>query len=131
MTRPLSPARLLFMVGYVALWPVLVLALAGDWRWVAGWIFDLWFVSVCATTITWLFRKDPALLAERFRRPGTGGQRRGDAVIVYLLVVGFMIWIAVMPLDARRFHWLPALTFPASLAGGALLVVSCGVNLIL
>jgi len=124
MTHSLSPARLLFMVCYLALWPVLVLALAGDWRWVAGWIFDLWFVSVCVATITWLFRKDPALLDERFRRPGTGGQRRGDALIVYLLGAGFTIWIVVMPLDARRFHWLPALPLSANIVGGALLVVS-------
>src|SRR5215831_5538568 len=124
MTRTVSPAKLLFMAVYLALWPVLVLALAGDWHWVAGWIFNLWFVSVCVTTVTWLFLRDPALLAERFRRPGTGGQSRGDAWIVYALVVGFIVWIVLMPLDAKRFHWTRALTLPFNVLGGVLLLLA-------
>jgi len=124
MTRTVSPAKLLFMAVYLALWPVLVLALAGDWHWVAGWIFNLWFVSVCVTTVTWLFLRDPALLAERFRRPGTGGQSRRDALIVYGLVVGFVVWIVLMPLDVKRFHWTRALTLPFNVLGGVLLLLA-------
>jgi len=126
MTSTLSPGKLLFMVLYLALWPVLVLALAGDWRWVAGWIFNIWFVSVCVTTVTWLFLRDPALLAERFRRPGTGGESRGDRLIVYALVVGFIAWIVLMPLDAKRFHWTRALPLPFNVLGGAFLVLAWG-----
>jgi len=124
MTRTLSPAKLVFTVCYLALWPVLVLALAGDWGWVAGWLFNLWFVSVCVATITWLFRKDPALLAERFRRPGTGGQSSRDALIVYALVIGFVLWIVLMPLDAKRFHWTPALPLHLNIIGGGLLLLA-------
>jgi protein-S-isoprenylcysteine O-methyltransferase Ste14 len=122
MARMVSAAKLLFMGCYLALWPVLILALAGDWRWVAGWIFNVWFVSVCVTTVTWLFLKDPALLAERFRRPGTGGQTRGDALIVYGLAIGFIVWIAVMPLDARRFHWTRPLPLLLNIVGGVFLM---------
>ena len=39
--------------------------------------------------------------------PGTGGQSRRDRIIVYPLMVGFIAWIVLMPLDARRFHWTP------------------------
>lgn len=124
MGHMLSPAKFLFMVFYLALWPALVLALAGDWRWVAGWIFNGWFVSVCVATVTWLFLKDPALLAERFRRPGTGGQSRSDVVIVYGLAIGFIVWIVLMPLDARRFHWTGPLPMPFNMAGGAFLVAA-------
>src|SRR5690242_18985348 len=94
-----------------------MLVLAGDWRWLPGWIVGGWFVAVSASTITWLARRDPGLLAERYRMPGTGGQSRRDQRIIYLVTVGFVAWIALMPLDARRFHWTPPLPLVVALVG--------------
>jgi len=119
-----SPGRLLFTAGYLLVWPALVLFLAGDWTWPEGWIFGGWFVAVGASTVAWLSRRDPGLLAERYRLPGTGGQSRRDRIIVYVLTVGFIIWIALMPLDARRFHWTPRLPLAVELVGDALLGLS-------
>jgi len=119
-----SPGRLLFTTGYLLVWPALVLFLAGDWTWPEGWIFGGWFVAVGASTVAWLSRRDPGLLAERYRLPGTGGQSRRDRIIVYVLTVGFIIWIALMPLDARRFHWTPRLPLAVELVGDALLGLS-------
>jgi protein-S-isoprenylcysteine O-methyltransferase Ste14 len=81
-------------------------------------------VAVGASTVVWLYRKDPGLLAERYRTPGTGGQSRRDRIIVYLLTLGFVAWIVLMPLDARRFHWTPPLPLAVELAGDALLALS-------
>ena len=120
----MSPGRLLFTAGYLLVWPALVLFLAGDWTWPEGWIFGGWFVAVGASTVAWLSRRDPGLLAERYRLPGTGGQSRRDRIIVYVLTVGFIIWIALMPLDARRFHWTPRLPLAVELVGDALLALS-------
>ena len=53
-----------------------MLGLAGDWSWPEGWIFGGWFLAVCVSTTAWLYRNDPALLAERYRALGTGGQSR-------------------------------------------------------
>src|SRR5262245_15488063 len=110
MTAParVSPFTLFLTFLYLLVWPALVLILAGTWRWLEGWIFCVWFIAVCASTLGWLYRHDPGLLAERYRRPGTGGQSRRDLIIVVLLVLGFVLWIVLMPLDARRFHWSPA-----------------------
>jgi protein-S-isoprenylcysteine O-methyltransferase Ste14 len=120
-TPTISPLKLVATGVYLLVWPALQLWLSGDWRWVQGWIFGLWLVALSAVCIAWLFRRDPALLAERYRRPGTGGQSRVDARIVYGLVLGFIIWIVVPPLDARRFAWTPPL--PAWLeAGGGMLL---------
>jgi protein-S-isoprenylcysteine O-methyltransferase Ste14 len=119
-----SPARLLFTAAYLLVWPALMLLLAGDWRWPEGWIFGGWFVAVGASTVVWLARRDPGLLAERYRMPGTGGQSGRDRVIVYLLTVGFIAWIVLMPLDARRFHWTPRLPLVVALIGDALLALS-------
>jgi protein-S-isoprenylcysteine O-methyltransferase Ste14 len=120
-TPSVTPARLAATAAYLLAWPALLLWLSGDWRWPEGWLFGLWFVALCATTITWLYRRDPALLAERYRRPGSGGQPGADRLIVAGLVVGFAAWIALPPLDARRFGWarLPAW---GEWVGGALLV---------
>ena len=120
----MSPGRPLFTAGYLLIWPALVLFLAGDSTWPEGWIFGGWFLAVGASTVAWLSRRDPGLLAERYRMPGTGGQSRRDRIIVYVLTLGFIIWIALMPLDARRFHWTPRLPLAVELVGDALLALS-------
>jgi protein-S-isoprenylcysteine O-methyltransferase Ste14 len=121
---PVSPLRLAATAVYLLAWPALQLWLSGNWRWVAGWAFGLWFVAVCAACITWLYRRDPALLAERYRAPGSGGQSRADARIVYGIVVGFLAWIVVPPLDARRFGWTPRLPAWVAISGAALLLAA-------
>ncbi len=122
--HPVSPLRLTGAALYIALWPALMFVLAGGGLWVEGWLFAGWFLGLCATVIVWLYRKDPALLAERYRRPGSGGQKGRDQAIVYALVVGFGAWIVLMPLDARRFGWTPPLPIGLKAAGGALLMLS-------
>lgn len=101
----ITAGKLALTVIYLLVWPAAVLWLSGDWYWREAWVFGVWFVALCATCIVWLYRRDPALLAERYRRPGTGGQGRVDQAIVGGLVVGFVVWIAIMPLDGRRFDW--------------------------
>ncbi len=120
----MSRSRLLFTAAYLLVWPALMLLLAGDWTWPEGWIFGGWFVAVGASTVVWLHRRDPGLLAERYRMPGTGGQSRRDRIVVYLLTLGFIAWIVVMPLDARRFHWTPRLPLAVELVGDAMLALA-------
>ncbi|HEX8952512.1 MAG TPA: methyltransferase [Polyangia bacterium] len=121
---PVSPLKLLATALYLATFPVALLLLGGDWRWREGWIFGGWFLGLCISTIAWLYRNDPALLAERYRRPGSGGQSWSDQAIVYLLAIGFIAWIALMPLDAHRWRWTPRMPLAVELAGGALLVAA-------
>ena len=120
----MSPGRILFTVVYLLFWPALMLVLAGDWGWLPGWIVGGWFVVGGASTVAWLARRDPGLLAERYRMPGTGGQSRRDRRIIYMITVGFVAWIALMPLDARRFHWTPRLPLAVGLIGDVLLALS-------
>ena len=120
----MSPLKVILTALNLVVWPALVLLLGGDWRWPEGWMFAGWFLAMCLSTLIWLYRHDPALLAERFRRPGSGGQDRGDAILLYLVIVGFVAWIVLMPLDARRFRWTPPPPLPVEVAGGVLLAVS-------
>lgn len=72
---------------YILLYPALLFLLSGDLIWPAGWIFCLWFVVLCFSTILYLYWKDPALLEERFKKPGTGNQEGWDRYVVYLSLI--------------------------------------------
>jgi len=104
-------------LGFLAL----LLWLSGDWRWVEGWIFGAWLVLSISGMFLWLYFKDPALLAERMRMPGTGGESRSDLAILLGIKVGFLAWIVLSALD-RRFGWLPRLPPWSEVCGGILLL---------
>jgi len=97
--------KLLLTAVYILIFPALVLLLSGDWLWIEGWIFNLWFIALCATVIIYLYINDPALLAERYKQPGAANQRRWDKYVVIGIALGFILWIVIMPLDAKRFGW--------------------------
>jgi len=120
----ISAVTLFLTLIYILLFPALLLFLSGDWNWVEGWIFSIWFVALCFTTILYLYRHDPALLVERYRMPGTGKQKGWDRFVVYGLTLGFMIWIVVMPLDAKRFGWSAYFPLWVKIIGGITLSLS-------
>jgi len=119
-----SVLQIAFAFAYVLALPVLLLWLSGNWRWPEGWVFTIWFLGLCYVTILYLYRNDPALLSERYRRPGTGGQSVWDLFVVIGLVVGFTAWIVLMPLDSQRFGWSPQLPVWLQVLGLAMLVGS-------
>jgi protein-S-isoprenylcysteine O-methyltransferase Ste14 len=116
--------RLALTAVYILIFPALILLLGGDWLWLEGWLFNAWFVALCATTIIYLYVHNPALLMERYRKPGTGNQKGWDRYVVYGLVLGFMAWIVIMPLDAKRFGWSPEFMLWEKAVGGACLLLS-------
>jgi len=116
--------KLVFAFLYVLIFPALILVLSGDFLWPEGWIFSAWFILLCYSTILYLYRKDPALLAERFRKPGTANQEGWDRYVVWGLGLGFTLWIVIMPLDAHRFGWSPAFPPWLTIAGSVLLAGS-------
>jgi protein-S-isoprenylcysteine O-methyltransferase Ste14 len=107
-------------VGVLGL-AALLLWLSGDWRWVEGWIFGLWWVSLMATLYLWLRLRDPALLAERMRMPGSGGESRSDMAILFAMKLCFMASLFVSALDVR-FGWTPRLPLWSEVCGGILLL---------
>jgi protein-S-isoprenylcysteine O-methyltransferase Ste14 len=121
--RSISPAMLSLTAIYLLVWPGVVLGLSGDLRWPEAWVFSVWFLALCGGTIAWLYKHDPALLAERYRMPGSGGQRGWDRAVVIGLGVGFAAWIATMPLDHRG-HWSPVFPKGLEALGGALLIAA-------
>jgi protein-S-isoprenylcysteine O-methyltransferase Ste14 len=120
--NPVSPFKLVLAGVSLMAWPGAVLLVGGDARWLEGWIFAGWFVGVYAVLIGYLYVKDPALLAERYRTPGSGGQRGWDRWWVYAMFLGYVSWLAAMPLDVRRLHWSAPLAPALEALGAALLL---------
>ena len=111
--------KVIFAFLYILVFPALLLVLSGDLTWPEGWIFSIWFILLFFSTILYLYRKDPALLAERYRQPGTGNQENWDRYVVYGLLVGFILCIVIMPLDAKRFGCSPVFSLWLNVLGGA------------
>ena len=105
------------VLGFAAL----LLWLSGNWRWVEGWIFGAWWVSFMAAMVLWLHHKDPALLAERMRMPGSGGESRSAMAILIAIKVCFLAALVLSVLDVR-FGWTPWRPLWSEVCGGILLL---------
>ena len=106
------------------IWLVIILFLSGNWFWVEGWLFGLWFITLSISRTVYLYRKDPELLNERSRKPGTGNQKEWDKYITRLITVIFVVWFFIMPLDAERFIWTVNFPIWLKVLGGILLLIS-------
>ena len=116
--------KLLLTLLYILTFPLLLLWLSGDWLWSEGILFCVWFVALCFTVVVYLYKKDPALLSERYKQPGSAGQRGWDVLVVIGLLIGFTAWIIIMPLDAKRFGWTTGFPTGLKIVGTALLLMS-------
>ncbi|MFN8443102.1 MAG: isoprenylcysteine carboxylmethyltransferase family protein [Caldilineaceae bacterium] len=102
--------------------PALTLLLAGNWRWVEGWLFALWFVVMIEFSLIYLYWKDPALLSERTKPPGSDNQKSWDKLLMSAILVVALLWLVVLPLDAGRFHWSPAFPLWLKIVGAIALL---------
>jgi len=119
---PLS--KVIWSLLYLLFFPVILFVLAGDWRWLEGWLFSIIFLLLCFATIIYLYFYDPELLKERFGSPVQEAQKSWDKIVLSVFFAGFLGWFAIMPLDARRFHWSPAFPIWIRIAGTVLLILA-------
>ncbi len=115
-------AVVLNVVATVVFFPVLILLLAGNWRWVEGWIFALWIAVMIDFNVIYLYWKDPALLAERSSSPSSGNQKAWDKILIVFIFAIAVLWLVILPLDAGRFHWSPAFPLWLKMVGGLMLI---------
>ena len=121
-TVPLS--RVIGSLFYLLLFPVILFFLAGDWRWIEGWVYSVIFLLMSFGTLVYLYFHDPALLKERFGSPVQQTQKPWDKVLLLLFFVEFIVWFAMMPLDARRFGWSPPFPFWIRATGALLQIIA-------
>jgi protein-S-isoprenylcysteine O-methyltransferase Ste14 len=96
---------LLEVVAEFAVFAALLFVPAGTLLWPAGWAFMALFFGFTLAMVLWLAREDPELLAERMSSPIQRGQPLWDKVFVAAIMLLFVAWLIVMPLDAVRFGW--------------------------
>jgi len=106
----------------ILIFPAVILFLSGDWLWLEGWIFSLWFDAMVLSNMMYLYLKDPALLAERSKAPGSDNQKQWDKYLVVVIYVMALVWFIIMPLDARRFGWSPFFPVWVKVLGGLALL---------
>ncbi|UFW84257.1 isoprenylcysteine carboxylmethyltransferase family protein [Bradyrhizobium barranii] len=79
----------------------LLFACAGTMHWPSAWVF----LATCALLGPlcgwWLYRVDPALLAERLRPVLQKDQPAADKAFMIVFVVAMLAWLAAMGLDRR------------------------------
>jgi protein-S-isoprenylcysteine O-methyltransferase Ste14 len=115
-------AFLLAAVPTAIFFPTVILLAGGDWAWIEGWIFAFWFDAMALSSLIYMYRYNPALLAERGKAPGADNQKKWDQYLLSGIYLLAMIWLVLMPLDARRFGWAPAFPVWIKIAGGVLLL---------
>ena len=96
---------ILEVLAEFAVFAALLFVSAGTLLWPAGWAFLALFFGFALAIILWLARKEPELLAERMSSPMQSGQPLWDKVFVVAVMVLFVAWLILMPLDAVRFGW--------------------------
>jgi protein-S-isoprenylcysteine O-methyltransferase Ste14 len=103
--KALLGKALLEVLAEFAAFTALLFVSAGTLLWPAGWAFMALFFGFALAIVLWLARKDPELLAERISSPIQRGQPLWDKVFVGAVLLLFVAWLIVMPLDAVRFGW--------------------------
>ena len=103
--KALLGKALLEVLAEFAVFAALLFVSAGTLLWPAGWAFIALFFSFALAIVLWLAREDPELLAERMSSPIQRGQPLWDKVFVAAVMVLFVAWLILMPLDAVRFGW--------------------------
>jgi protein-S-isoprenylcysteine O-methyltransferase Ste14 len=103
--KALLGKALLEVLAEFAVFAALLFVCAGTLRWPAGWAFMALFFGFALAIVLWLARKEPELLAERMSSPMQRGQPLWDKVFVVAVMVLFVVWLILMPLDAVRFGW--------------------------
>jgi protein-S-isoprenylcysteine O-methyltransferase Ste14 len=95
MTPPLTTGRLVTKLAtVVALFVLVLLVPAGTWRWSAAWLFLGLYLAFALPVATWLFRTNPALLAQRLdwsKRAPKGWDRALMAALVPVFVVTYVL----------------------------------------
>ncbi|MCK1491338.1 isoprenylcysteine carboxylmethyltransferase family protein [Bradyrhizobium sp. 180] len=87
----------IFVVGMGAL----LFASAGTWHWPSAWVLLATSALLGPLCGWWLYRIDPALLAERLRPVLQRDQPAADKIFVTVFVITMFAWLALIGFDRR------------------------------
>jgi protein-S-isoprenylcysteine O-methyltransferase Ste14 len=89
---------------WLAIQALLLFAPAGTLAWPQAWVYLAAMGGGSILVSAWLYVHDPALLRQRMAAPVQRAQPLWDRIFMICLMIYFMVWFAVMGLDAR-FGW--------------------------
>jgi protein-S-isoprenylcysteine O-methyltransferase Ste14 len=112
---------IVLIVEYILIGLILFLA-AGTIDWFAGWFYLILLFIFSVVFVLWLLKYDPELLQERMTifKPN---QATWDKVFIVLLMISYVAWLILMPLDAVRYGW-SQMPLWLQVAGTAILLIS-------
>ena len=93
------------IVGWQAAFTLALFLPAGTMAWPTGWLFLTFSFVFSVLQKVWFIRHDPQLLAERMTGPWRPDRKGYDKIFVPIFLASLMAWLAVIALDAVRFHW--------------------------
>ncbi|AMA59156.1 methyltransferase family protein [Bradyrhizobium sp. CCGE-LA001] len=86
----------------------LLFASAGTLHWPSAWVFLVTSAVLGPLCGWWLYRIDPALLAERLRPVLQKDQPAADKMFMIVFVIAMLVWLVAMGVDRRiRFSEMP------------------------
>ena len=116
-------ARMLVQnVAFLTLLGLLLFLPAGRLDWIQAWAFLAVLGTTSAAVGFALARHDPALLRQRMTLPVGREIKPWDRVYFVLLFLGFLVWFALMGLEAR---YTPAAWGLAGQVLGGVLTIAC------
>jgi protein-S-isoprenylcysteine O-methyltransferase Ste14 len=96
---------------------------AGTLNWPAAWTY-LGLTAIMSFGLGFgLLRHDPGLLNERLGSPFQRDQKDWDKALMLVLLASWIAWLAVMGLDAGRYHWSH---MPPLVRGTGLVLIGLG-----
>ena len=101
----------------------LMFGLGGDWGWLPGWRFLILFMGMVIMVMIPIM-KDKKMLEERMKMPFDNEQKPIDKFLVGLVVIFYMGWLIIIPLDAKRFAWSPEFPTYLTTLGAALFLLA-------
>lgn len=123
--KKITPGQFIFSTLITILvFPAVILFASGNWLWLEGWVFGLWFDAMVLSTMIYMYRHDPALLAERSKASDSDNQKQWDKVLITGIYIIAIVWFILMPLDAQRFEWSPPFPVWLKVLGGVALLPS-------
>jgi protein-S-isoprenylcysteine O-methyltransferase Ste14 len=90
------------LLAWTALITALILWPAGTTAYPGAWAFVGLFALGGGAIMFWLSKHSPSLLRERMASPLQREQKPWDRVFLVLLMLGFVVWLALMGWDAAR-----------------------------
>jgi protein-S-isoprenylcysteine O-methyltransferase Ste14 len=122
-TKKPSPfGMILGSLSVLLFFPAVVMLVSGNWHWVEGWLFSLWMDAMVLANYFYLYFKNPDLLAERAKAPGSDNQKSWDKVLQSGAYFAAIAWLVLIPLDASRFGWSPVFPLWLKIVGGLMLI---------